>query len=69
MNKEMVFFFALRKNSTDFFCKNYLYEGKGKACAGQIKAKASPNNFSKVPNDLESDENFGIALPIGSDHS
>ena len=45
---------------------NYLYEGKGKDCAGQSKAKASPYSFSKVPKVFESEENFGTALPMGS---
>ena len=44
----------------------YLYEGNGKACAGQSKANEPPKFFSKVPKVLESDENFGNAPPIGS---
>ena len=47
---------------------NYLYEGKGKDCAGQSKAKASPDSFSKVPNVFESEENLGTALPMGSNN-
>ena len=46
--------------------KSYLKKGRGEAWAGQSKANVCPFDFSKDPNDLESDENLGAAPPIGS---
>ncbi len=37
----------------------------GKACAGQVNETGEPILLSKVA-DLSSDENLGLALPIGS---
>ena len=44
----------------------YLNDGKGYACAGQANAKDSPPLLSKVPIDLDFEENLGAAPPMGS---
>ena len=47
-------------------CSMYLNDGKGYACAGQANAKDSPPLLSKVPIDLDFEENLGAAPPMGS---
>ena len=44
---------------------NYLNDGKGEACAGQVKAIPVPDVYRNVE-DLEKEENFGAAVPMGS---
>ena len=44
----------------------HLNDGKGKLCAGQTSVTPF-NSFLVIPFKLMSSENFGFALPIGSD--
>ena len=44
----------------------YLKEGNGDPCAGQVNAKVC-NAFSWYAARLDFEENFGIALPTGSE--
>ena len=43
----------------------YLNDGKGEACAGQVKAIPVPDVYRKVE-DFENEENLGAAVPTGS---
>ncbi len=43
----------------------YLNDGKGEACAGQVRAIPEPDVYRKVA-DFAKEENLGAAVPTGS---